>query len=369
MITSFRRDFPELEQVVHLNSAAMSLMPRQAKAALAEALADRQVSSEKRSDIRLGRENRTRHRIAKLIRCSPGEICMVTNTSEGLNIIAQGLNLRKGDNVVLGEREHIANVLPWLNLQKQGIHVKRVSSEYGRDYSDSLLAAVDDRTRVVAVSYVGWIDGFRLDLANIGRFCREREIYFSVDAIQGVGAMDLDVSASSISFLSCGGYKWLMSPSGTGFIYVRRDLLPELEPRYLSYLSIDSDAERFDFRIRLKDDATRFRLGSISDIGIAALERSLDMILGIGIQRVQTHITELNGYAARALAQKGYTIVSDLSPEHRSGIISFHGQDVRAKYDRLIARGIIVSFRNGGIRLSPHFYNNREDIERMLDVL
>ncbi len=369
MNTRVRREFPELDRIVYLNSAAMSLMPRQAKAAVAEALVDREFPSEKRTSFRRERENQTRHKIAELIRCSPEEICMVTNTSEGLNVIAQGLNLQRGDNVILAEKEHIANVLPWLNMGKKGVRVKRIGSEYGKDFSDSLLAAVDDKTRVIAVSFVGWIDGFRIDLAKIGKFCRDRRISFSVDAIQGAGALELDVTSSHVSFLSCGGFKWLMSPTGTGFLYIRKDMLAELEPRYLSYLGVDADAEAFDFKILLKNDATRFRLGTISDTGIAAMEKSVDMILRLGIKNIQTRITELNRYAAEGLARKGYIVVSDLSPEHRSGILSFRGQDTTDKYERLIAKGIVVSLRNRWIRLSPHFYNNREDIDRLLEAL
>lgn len=364
-----RQEFPELDRIVYLNSAAMSLMPHDAKAAVAEALVDREFTSEKRTEIRLGRETRARHKISELIRSSPEELCMVSNTSEGLNIIAQGLDFRPGDNIVLAEKEHIANVLPWLNLENRGVRIKRIPSEYGKDFADSLIAAVDKRTRVVTVSFVGWVDGFRPDMAKIGRFCHEHNIVFAVDAIQGIGAMDFDVTAFHVSFLSCGGFKWLMSPNGTGFIYVRKDLLANLEPSYVSYLNVNADAEAFDFRIRLKNDASRFRLGSISDIGIAAMEKSVDLILRTGIKNIQDHVWGLNRYAAEELVKKGYTIISDLSPEHRSGILTFHGKDTTEKYGGLIRKGIVVSLRNQWIRVSPHFYNNREDIDRMLEAL
>lgn len=369
MNAHIRKEFPELDRIVYLNSAAMSLMPLQAKAAVTEALVDREFTSEKRTEIRMEREIRTRRKIAELIRALPEEICLVSSTSEGLNIIAQGLSCAKGDNIVLAEKEHMANVLPWLNLEKKGVVVKRASCEYGEDFSDSLMETVDDRTRVIAVSFVGWIDGFRLDLAKIGRFCRDKKIVFAVDAIQGVGAADLDVTASHVSFLSCGGFKWLMSPNGTGFIYVRKALLEELESRYVSYLSVTEGAEVFGFRIRLKDDATRFRLGSISDIGIAAMDRSLDMILRTGIRTIQRHIGELNRYAAEGLVKKGFTPISDTSSEHRSGILTFRNDNTPERYRALIRKGIIVSLRNQWIRMSPHFYNIREDIDRMLDAL
>jgi selenocysteine lyase/cysteine desulfurase len=367
--TKIREEFPELSHIVHLNSAAISLMPREAKAAVAQAIRDREYTSEKRTEIRLRRELETRKKIAAMINAGTEEICMVSNTSEGLNIIAQGLNLSAGENVVLAETEFAGNVLPWLNLEKKGVRIKKASSGYGKDPADSILAAVDGKTRVVTVSFVGWIDGFRLNLTKIGEHCRERSIVFVVDAIQGIGAIELNVRSSHVSFLACGGQKWLMSPNGTGFIFVHKNLLPGIDLKYLGYLSVLSDPEAFDFRADLKGDATRFRLGSISDIGIAAMEKSVGLILGAEVKNTQTHVIELNRYAAEVLLKKGYELVSDLNPENMSGILTFRGRNTLEKYRELIQKGIIVSLRNGWIRISPHLYNNKEDIDKMLEAL
>jgi selenocysteine lyase/cysteine desulfurase len=367
--SSLRKEFPELDHIVHLNSATISLMPSVAKTAVAEALIDREFSSEERTKIRMAREFETRKKIAELINAHPDEICLVSNTTEGLNIIAQGLDLSDGDTIVLTEKEFPGNVLPWLNLERKGVRIKRVVSDYGEDPSDSILASIDDKTRVVTVSYVGWIDGFKLNLEKVGEYCHERNIVFVVDAIQGIGVLDLDVKSSHISFLSCGGQKWLMSPNGTGFIFVHKNLLPQINMRYLGYLSLVNDLEAFDFRINIKTDATRFRLGSISDIGIAAMEKSLGLILRAGIKNIQNHVIDLNRYAAEMILSKEYCIVSNLFPENMSGILTFRGRNIIDKYNELIQRGIIVSLRNRWIRTSAHLYNNRDDIDQLLDVL
>ncbi|HOW86377.1 MAG TPA: aminotransferase class V-fold PLP-dependent enzyme [Candidatus Aminicenantes bacterium] len=365
-----RNEFPELARIIHLNSAALSLMPECSKQALVAALADRELTSEARTALRVGRDLDARQKIGRLINAPAETICVVANTSEGLNVAAQGLDFRPGENVVLSENEFVGNIVPWLNLASKGVLVKRAAVPFGQDPAAAIRAAVDTRTKVVALSLVGWIDGFKTDVAALGRFCRERDILFVVDGIQGVGAVGLDVAASHIDFLACGAQKWLMSPNGTGFLYASKNILPRIRQKYMGYLSLDSDADNaFDFEIRPRTDASRFHLGSYNDKGIAALGRSLSLILEAGIAEVQKHVVGLNVRAAAGLRQKGYTIVSSLDPDHMSGILTFRGADTASAYERLISRGIVVSLRNGWIRISPHVYSNGEDIDRLLAAL
>jgi len=336
---------------------------------MVESLKDRAYSGEKRTELRDDRELNTRKRIAELIHASYNEICMVSSTSEGINIIARGLNLKKGDNVVLAEYEFPANVVPWLNLKKDGVEIKKVKSEYGQDPTRKIFDAVDKNTKVLTLSFVEWIDGFKFNLEEVGNFCKEKGIIFVVDGIQGTGVLELDVKASHISFLSAGGFKWLISPTGTGFIYVNKNILPEIDLKYLSYQSITSSIMHFDFNLNLKEDATRFRLGAISDTGIAAMEKSMELILEIGIETIQKQVLDLTGYAATELEKKGYTVMSTMEPENRSGILSFDGKDIREKYKKLVENNVILSLRNNWIRIAPHFYNNRDDVDKMLEFL
>jgi len=364
-----RKEFPELRDITYINNAAVSLMPLGSRNAMTNSLKDRSLTGEKRTDLRNQRELNVRTKLARLVNASVDEICMVSNTSEGLNIIARGLDLREGDNVVLADCEFPGNVLPWLNLQKTGVGVKVVRTQYGEDPTDNILSTVDENTKVVTVSFVEWIDGFKFNLEEIGRFCAQRDILFVVDAIQGAGALKLDVKSARISFLSAGGFKWLLSPNGTGFIYVAKKIRDRIDLTYLSYLSITDSPMEFNFDFTLRDDATRFRLGSISDTGIAAMEKSLDLILEAGIEGIENHILFLTGYAAENLEKKGYNVLSNMGPEHRSGILTFGGRDIRKKYDELLAHDIIVSFRKEWIRISPHFYNNEDDINKLLGLL
>jgi len=365
-----RQDFPELQRVVHLNSAAMSLMSRRAREAVSRALTDREYTSEQRTEIRLARAFEARRQIADMIHASVEDLCIVTNTSEGLNIVAQGLDYKVGDKVVLVGTEFYGNIIPWLNLAGKGVHVARVDSRYGQDPTERILAAVDDRTRVLTISFVNWVDGIRVDVAKIGEFCRNKDIVFVVDGIQGTGVMEIDVSSSHVSFLSCGAQKWLMSPNGTGFIYVDKALQSRLRQNHVGYLSVIEAPDYFDsFRIVPRKNAERFRIGSISDIGIAAMGESLKLIRISTVPCIQKHVIGLNQYAAEKVAEMGFAPVHTLSPENMSGILTFHGKNMVEIYRRLIRNGIVVSLRNGWIRISPHLYNTRDDIDRMLEVL
>lgn len=367
--TRIKEEFPELIDTVYLNTAATSLMPLCARIAIEECLKDRAFKGEKRISLRQERETELRKKIADLINASHRDICMISSTTEGLNIIAQGLSLKKGDNIVLSEVEFLGNVLPWQNLNKEGVELKIAKAEYGLDPTENIFAAVDKRTRVLTLSFVGWIDGFKFNLEEIGKFCQDRNIVFVVDAIQGIGSMKLDVKASKISFLASGAFKWLLSPSGVAFIYINKDIMPEMDLKYLGYLSQVTEPDAFDFKIKFKEDASRFRLGSISDIGIAAMDKSLELILKIGIENIQDHILSLWNYAAERLIKKGYKIISDFNLDNRSGILTFDGDKIKHKYENLIKENIIVSLRKGWIRISPHLYNNQDDIEKMLAKL
>jgi len=364
-----RKEFPISEGVIHLNSAAMSLIPHSAVDALLKSLKDGETANEQWMKNRVEREDRARQHSAKMINGSQEDVCMIANTSEGINIIAQGLAWKKGDNVVLTDAEFPGNVLPWLNLRKQGVAVTVVRAEYGKDPTERIFAAVNERTKVVSISFVGWIDGFMHDLDEIGRFCRERDIILAVDAIQGLGAMKIDVKSSKISFLAAGGFKWLLSPPGTGIMYIDKELLAHLDQKYVGYLSDRSEAEEFDFTMNLKDDIMRFRIGSINYPGIAAMAKSLELILNVGVENIQKHILELIDYAGKRLLEKSYSVISPLEAKNRSGILTFGGRNILEKYFRLADKGILTSYRKEWLRISPHLFNNKDDIDRLLEEL
>ncbi|TKJ30636.1 hypothetical protein CEE39_08095 [bacterium (candidate division B38) B3_B38] len=370
-LAQVRRQFPELSAVTYLNNAAQSLIPIQSRQALLDSLSHRSMVCEERIRLRQLTELKTRKNIARLLNGSWEEIVMVTNTSEGLNIIAQGASLKEGDNIVVPDNEFPANLLPWLHLKEsKGVEMRLVPSRGGFVFLDDIKKYVNARTRLLALSHVGWVDGFRHTLQEIGEFCQRRGIIFVVDAIQSVGALNIDVKECKVSALTAGGYKWLLSPCGTGFLYIDQELLSSIKPTYLSYLSISTEPEDFQFQIDLRPDASRFKLGSINDMGIGAMEKSLELILYLGMEQIESYLLSLTDLLAEGLQKKGHRIVSHLDPAHRSSILTFEAKgDAVEIYNRLQDHQVIVSLRRGWLRVSPHFYNSEEDIARLLEHL
>ena len=181
--------------------------------------------------------------------------------------------------------------------------------------------------------------------------------------------MKLDVKTSKISFLAAAGFKWLLSPIGTGFIFIDRKLISDVDMAYLSYVSLRLESDQFNYEIDLKTDASRFKIGSFNEFGVAAMEKSLELLLEIGIDNIQEHILNLTGYAADQLRNKDYRVISHFSPENRSGILSFNGKNLMETYSKLLSKNIIISLRKDWIRISPHLFNNKDDIDRLLAEL
>ena len=317
---------------------------------------------------------RTRDLIARLIGARTGEIALLTNTTYGINLAARTLPFRNGDVVLIHDREFPANVYPWLALERDGIVVRRIPAAGALPDEDALLRAIDEpNVRAVSVSWVSFATGFKSDLARIGRACRERGIYFVVDAIQGVGADVIDVSACAIDVLACGGQKWLLSPWGSGFAYVREELVRDLAPNPVGWMAVrgsDDFTKLLDYDLTWRDDARRFEVITIPFQDIAGFAASLELIHELGPRTVAARVAELAtliiDWAART---RDVTLVTPRDPSRRAGIVSVTPRDPVSTSARLTKAGIAHSLREGSIRLSPHVYNTTAEVERALAVL
>lgn len=313
----------------------------------------------------------TRGLAGQLLNCTAEEIALTANTSEGANIVAQGLGFEANDNVVIPEEDFPANVYPWLNLRQKGVEVRLVPLDRGRLTLEDLLGRVDDRTRLVAVSSVAYHNGYRLDLEALGAALEVREVPLYVDAIQSMGVLPLDVAKCKISFLSADGHKWLLAPEGAAVFYCAADRLNSLNQAYLSWLSV---REPFDFgqtTIELAPSARRFECGTPNFAGTVGLHSSLKMILEVGVDRIEKRVLSLLEQAVDRLEQKGYEVRSPRKKGEQSGILTFSHEryDPETLKDRLLEAKVVTTLRGGGVRISPHFYNNEEEIEQMLAAL
>jgi len=371
-LTSIADAFPIKQRRTYLNNASIGPMSTPVLSAMDRFLSD------VRDNGRNNYPNWCRHadtavkqKIACLIGADASEIAFVKNTTEGLSNVANGLAWRPGDNVVVANIEYSSNVYCWMHLAKRGVEVRWVESRGGRLPVDAYAEAIDSRTRLVSLSGVQFASGYRHDLALMSQLCKERGVLFNVDAIQWVGALDINVDSLQIDFLSAGGHKWLMAPIGTGFFYCSKRCLELLEPPTVGYHSVAKHEAHMDYELAFRPDAGRFEEALVNFPGIYGLEAAVDVLLDIGPAEIESHILGLNAQAAGLLRRQGWLINSSQDGAERSGILMFTkpGIDPDAVVESLKARGVDIATRGGALRISPSYYNDSAEIEHFVSTL
>ena len=318
---------------------------------------------------------RSRHLVAQLINATAGEIALAVNTSYGINLAAAALPLSPGDVVVVPDGEFPANMYPWLEIApRRGATVRVIPARDGLVDEAALLAAVDDpAVRVVSVSWVGFATGHRVDLAALGRRCRARNVHLVVDAIQGLGPLVLDVREVQPAILSCGAQKWLLSPWGAGFTYVRDDLIRTLDPPFVSWMAVrgsDDFRTLLDYDMTWRDDARRFEFITLPFQDFAGMNASLELLLELGPAAVAAHVAHLADAAvAWARGRRDMRLVTPADGARRAGIVCVAPPNPEATSARLKAAGIAHSQREGAMRLAIHGFTTSDDLARTLDVI
>jgi cysteine desulfurase / selenocysteine lyase len=363
--------FPVTEKYIYLNNAAIAPIALNVKQQIVKCLENYTCSGIVCNKEYLDLVGETRKLSARLINSKPSEITFVKNTTQGILIAANGIRWRKGDNVLIPENEFPANVFPWLNLSKRGVETRFIPVKDGKFGTEDFMPYIDKRTRALSVSAVSYANGFRCNLEDIGSLCRENEIFFVVDAIQALGAIDLDVKKVGIDLLAADAHKWLLGPQGLGISYISEFFLEELDVENLGYKSMINEDEYRNHIIRLKSDASRFEEGTLNIMGIVGLKASLEMLLAIGIPAIEDRLLELNDVLINNLKERNYTITSPSERDERSGILSFFHDKIptAAIHNDLIKATVVCAQRDGAIRVSPHYYNNHQDLRGFLNAL
>jgi cysteine desulfurase/selenocysteine lyase len=359
---------------VYLNHASTGPLPARTLRALSTWTESRGEPWRISDDMEFDVMDRARDLAARLIGATAHEIALTTNTSHGINIAARCLPLRDGDIVLSSDREFPANVYPWMALAREGITYERIPcTSTGLPDEEAILRALDrPRVRVLTLSWVSFATGFTCDLERMGRACRERDIYFVVDAIQGVGVRPLDVHRCHIDILACGGQKWLLSPWGSGFAYVRRDLVRKLEPREVGWLAVrgSRDFNRLvEYDLSWYDDARRFEVGTLPYQDLAAFCASVEMLLDVGIPCISAHVSALMDKTIVRLRSAGAAVITPDDAARRAGIVTVRANDAEGVSERLARAGIVCGLREGAIRLSPHLYSTEDDVDRAVDLI
>lgn len=390
---TIRDQFPALEEKVFLDAACASLAPRAAVEAIHEFLEMTLLCPSRSSTLHhIAMDEmraRARPEIARLINAGEDEIALLESTTHGLSVAANSLPLGRGDRVLLCDLEFMQVAVPWCQKRKEaGIEIDVVPHRGGEVRIEDIAERIGERTRVVSISSVQWSNGYRSDLGALGALCRDRGVWLVVDAIQQLGAMPIDVKETPVDMLACGGHKWLNAPFGAGFLYVRRDLPAELRPPVAGYLSLEepdggwgnyfqtpSISPVRDYRF--VQGARRYEVGGTSNYpGAVGLAASVRLINELGVSRIRDRIYDLTDHLIAGLREIGVEIVTPLDRNNRSGIVTFNAGGVKENLDlmeRLQDRQVLVSVRYtshvGGVRVSCHFYNSIEDIDRLLDVV
>jgi cysteine desulfurase/selenocysteine lyase len=369
------REFPQAARAPWLNAASMGPLPERARAAV-------EAYNRRRSDIHSMRGEdfepvlaRARRAGARLIGADEDEIALLPNTSHGLNLAALSLPLEAGRRVVLSDREFPANVYPWMGLELlRGARVDVIPADAQGDPDEARLLEEVARgdVGILAVSAVQFTSGWVADLEALGRACRAQGTWLVVDGIQAVGQMPLDVHAAGVDVLATGCHKWLCSPFGTGFTYVRREVVERMEPRVVGWtaMAASADLERvLDYDFAWIPGARRFEVATQPWQDYAGMAQSAELMLEAGPERIRAHVLALLEPLAAWLAEREIPVLRHPRPERRSGIFAFVPPDAAGAFRALQRAGVGCVLREGAVRLSPHLYNQPEDIGRVMDVL
>jgi selenocysteine lyase/cysteine desulfurase len=317
----------------------------------------------------------TRRRAARQLNAFSEEIALLPSTTAGIGVIAEGLAWSPGDNVVTLANEFPSNLYPWLNLASRSVETRQVLVENGRVDLDRIAAACDSRTQLIAVSWVGYASGWRIDVKQMADLAHERGALLMLDAIQGLGVFPLDVRETCVDFVAADGHKWMLGPEGAGILYVRHEHLDRLRPLGVGWHSAPPPYDFDQHELTLRPDAARYEGGTLNTVGFIALGASLELLEQHGYEssnsRIAQQVCFLANWAAEQLQRAGARLKFERASGHDSGIITFDwpGHDPHAVRKRCLDAGVVVSCRGGGVRISLHGYNDQEDVQRLLACL
>jgi selenocysteine lyase/cysteine desulfurase len=367
-----QEEFPQDEGLIYLNHAAVAPWPARTAAAVRQ-FADENVRlGASRYDHWLATESNLRKQLQHLINApSVGDISLLKNTSEGISIVACGLNWRRGDNVVSSDQEFPSNRIPWQAQAQHGVEFREVSLA-SLDPEAALMAACDSHTRVLAISSVQYASGIRLDLRRLGQYCHDHRILFCVDAIQSLGAIRLDVEAIHADFVMADAHKWLLGPEGIALFYCRAALREQLTLHQYGW-HMRENAGDYDTREwRPAAGGRRFECGSNNLLGIHAFAASLSLLEQIGLAEIEKAVLDNTRLLVDKLTKiKAVSVLTPHTASAHAGIVTFRaaGHDPEVLHRKLRDTGVICACRGGGVRFSPHFYNTREQLDRAIKIL
>ncbi|MBS1795875.1 MAG: aminotransferase class V-fold PLP-dependent enzyme [Acidobacteria bacterium] len=373
MNENIRKLFPATQKYVYLNSAAVSPMPRPAVEAVERQLRDVSENGTVNYQEWIATKDRARALVAELLGVEPEQIAFLRNTSDGFSAVANGLDWRSGDNIVSFEQEFPANFYAWRYVRdRYGVELRLCPERGGRIDPDELIGMIDGRTKLVSISAVQFASGFRADLERIGEATRKADALFAVDIIQRFGAGGFDLPAQYVDIAAGASHKWLFSPEGCGILYLSERARERVEPALVGWISVETPWNFDDTEQPFKSTALAWESGTGCASLFYGLEQSLTILRETGLDRIEQYLDELTDYLCERLGEKDYELVSSRAPGEKSQIVCVRHRNGRSSNEiarHLEENKIIVSPRGDRLRIAPHFFNNREDIDELIKYL
>lgn len=373
MNNEIRSLFPAAQKYTYLNSAAVSPIPVTAVKAVYSQLLDVSENGSNNFNDWVATKNRARCLAAEMLGVKGEQIAFMRNTSDGFASVASGLPWKSGDNIVSFEGEFPSNFYPWRRIRdKFGIDMRLCPERDGRIDLEEFIGLIDSNTKLVTISALQYASGFKADLERIGHAARNVDALFAVDIIQGFGAMGFDLPAQLVDIASGASHKWLCAPEGCGIFYLSERAMERVEPTHVGWISVETPWDFEDTEQPFKSTALAWESGTGSSALFYGLEQSLKLLNETGLDKINNYLEELSDYLCELLTGKNYDIISSRAPGEKSAIVcikhrnGMHCNDIAA---HLQDENIIVSPRGDRLRIAPHFYNNREDINRLVKAL
>jgi len=369
-LDSLRSQFPHTAHQTYVNHAAVSPMSRAVRSSIQAYIATRQADDPGSPVVDFEAvqavTQEAKSRAARVLGTASENVEFVPNTSTALNVLARGLDWNQGDRVAVPDGAFPTNVFPFLNLENEGVEVDFIPTEEGVYTIQDIEDTLRPETRLLSVSWVHFLSGFRVDLEAVGDLCEAHDVLFCVDAIQGLGALQLDVESAGIDFLAAGGHKWLMAVQGIGLMYCDKDLQDRIRPS-TGWLHGPVDWDHLDrYDLTFHDDARRFRTGTANTTGIMALHAALGLYLEAGPGRCEERVLDLSTTLGDELAEHELPRYGTNAPAHTSGIVTVAPDDPKLLFEHLKDNDITAAVRNRKVRFSPTYYNDESDLRAIL---
>jgi selenocysteine lyase/cysteine desulfurase len=362
--------FPATKKYVYLNSAAVSPMPTVSVEAVLKQLRDVSENGTVNMQDWLDTKKRCRNTVAEMLKVKPETVAFMRNTSDGFATVANGLDWAEGDNIVTFSREFPSNFYPWRRIRDvYGVELRTVEERDGRIDLDEFINLIDSNTKLVSISAVQFNSGFQADLERIGKAARQVDALFAVDIIQAFGVIPFDLDAQFVDVACGASHKWLFSPEGCGIIYLSERARNRIEPTQVGWISVETPWDFDDYEQNWKPNALAWESGTGPSSLFYGMEQSLKILNELGAENIQNYLEELTDELCELLLSKNYQVISSRQKGEKSQIVSLMPKDGQTSQEvaaDLQAKNIIISPRGERLRIAPHIFNNREDIQKLI---